>query len=193
MDRTSAACITSLTFDLNANPMHHPSDDQPPTSEYEGNDVAGERESALNNEVVKDGYHWRKYGQKVTRDNPSPRAYYKCSLAPSCPVKKKVQKSANDPSLLVATYEGQHNHHHHSTPRLSVSLPPGGVAGANPSPGSTPIGCSSSAASTLDFTDPIICSKMQSAIAATDNTAVQQFFVEQMASSLTRNPSFTAH
>ncbi|KAF5815579.1 putative transcription factor WRKY family [Helianthus annuus] len=60
--------------------------------------------------VVKDGYHWRKYGQKVTRDNPSPRAYYKCSFAPICPVKKKVQRSVDDAGLLVAVYEGEHNH-----------------------------------------------------------------------------------
>ncbi|XP_024996503.1 probable WRKY transcription factor 40 isoform X2 [Cynara cardunculus var. scolymus] len=60
--------------------------------------------------VVKDGYQWRKYGQKVTRDNPSPRAYYKCSFAPSCPVKKKVQRSVDNDHLLVVIYEGEHNH-----------------------------------------------------------------------------------
>ncbi|CAI9284997.1 unnamed protein product [Lactuca saligna] len=60
--------------------------------------------------IIKDGYQWRKYGQKVTRDNPCPRAYYKCSFAPSCPVKKKVQRSVDDEGLLVAIYDGEHNH-----------------------------------------------------------------------------------
>eukprot|EP00775_Hariotina_reticulata_P009524 gene9524-9688_t len=56
-----------------------------------------------------DGYKWRKYGQKQVKGNPNPRSYYKCTH-PNCSVRKHVEKSAEDDSKFMVTYEGRHTH-----------------------------------------------------------------------------------
>ncbi|KZV56028.1 putative WRKY transcription factor 71 [Dorcoceras hygrometricum] len=73
---------------------------------------------------LEDGYRWRKYGQKAVKSSPYPRSYYRCTTQ-KCPVKKRVERSYQDPSVVITTYEGQHNHH------LPTSLR-GNVAGIFP-------------------------------------------------------------
>ncbi|KAJ4806933.1 WRKY transcription factor [Rhynchospora pubera] len=60
-------------------------------------------------EIIDDGFKWRKYGKKSVKNSPNPRNYYKCSTE-GCSVKKRVEREKDDPSYVITTYEGIHNH-----------------------------------------------------------------------------------
>ncbi|XP_045830574.1 probable WRKY transcription factor 40 isoform X2 [Trifolium pratense] len=141
--------------------------------------------------IVKDGYHWRKYGQKVTRDNPCPRAYFKCSFAPSCPVKKKVQRSVDDQSMLVATYEGEHNHP--QPPQMESTSGSARSVSLNSVPTSASLSSSAPKVVTLDLTNSKSSTKDSKIIEPKkESPKVTKNLVEQMATSLTTDPNFRA-
>ncbi|KAH7838362.1 hypothetical protein Vadar_025449 [Vaccinium darrowii] len=80
---------------------------------------------------LEDGYRWRKYGQKAVKNSPFPRSYYRCTTQ-KCTVKKRVERSYQDPTVVITTYEGQHNHPLPATLRGNLGggmfMPPSMVA-----------------------------------------------------------------
>ncbi|XP_039124149.1 WRKY transcription factor 22-like [Dioscorea cayenensis subsp. rotundata] len=95
--------------------------------------------------LASDMWAWRKYGQKPIKGSPYPRGYYRCSSSKGCQARKQVERSREDPGVLIITYTGEHNHpvptHRNSlagSTRSKLSPAAGAGAGGDAAPVSPP-------------------------------------------------------
>uniref|UniRef100_A0A0D9V778 WRKY domain-containing protein n=1 Tax=Leersia perrieri TaxID=77586 RepID=A0A0D9V778_9ORYZ len=95
----------------------------------------------------KDGYQWKKYGQKNIQDNDYLRLYYKCTFSRErrCAAKKQVQQQdAGEPPMFLVTYLNEHTCHlHHQTTTTTA-------AGSSPTTTAPPSRRNSSSPEALD-------------------------------------------
>lgn len=102
----------------------------------------------------------------------------------------QVQRSAEDQSVLVATYEGEHNHPIPSQADQETSGSSRCATNLGPVPRSTTL---NSSTITLDLTKSKPANENKALPRPkTESPEFQRLLVEQMASSLTKDPTFTA-
>lgn len=57
---------------------------------------------------ARDGYHWRKYGQKQVKSPKGSRSYYRCTYSDCCA--KKIECSNDSGNVIEIVNKGSHSH-----------------------------------------------------------------------------------